>query len=239
MAKRPIFAPNLTGDTLTKMLFLDFEWHPGFSQVQVQKSVASLHQAAARRNLSPILEISTKSPEGLGVRLSAFNLFLRPANGRPICVEAAYQGSKVFEEGGPYTDLYNLTGREVKKDERLRNSGKLVAFEFFGERWSLFPQTAFYDWLYVAALKQNPAPGKQLLHYCAFSDIVFNPERSLNSQARSAALYVSLCRKGLLDVALSSPERFIDLLSVGDRAEPKECQAYSFHSHLAHQSSHD
>ena len=239
MAKRPIFAPDLSSNSLTKMLFLDFEWYPGFSQVQVQKSVASLHQAAARRNLSPILEISTKSPEGLGVRLSAFNLSLRPSNRRPICVEAAYQGSKVFERGGPYTDLYNLTGREVKKDERLRNSGKLVAFEFFGERWSLFPQTAFYDWLYVTALKQNPAPGKQLLHYCAFSDIVFNPERSLNSQARSAALYVSLCRREVLDVALSSPERFIELLSSGYEAKPEGCPPYTSHSHLARESSHD
>lgn len=233
MAKRPIFAPDLSGESFTKTLFLDFEWHPGFSKVQAQKSVASLHQAAAKHSISPVLEISTKSPDGLGIRLSAFNLLLNTGNGRRICVEAAYQGSKVFEKSGPFTDLYNLTGREVKGDERLRNSGKLIAFEFFGERWSLSPSTAFYDWLYVTALKQNPAAGKLLLRYCGFSDIVFNPERSFNSQARSAALYVSLCHRGLLDVALSNPKKFIDLLSGNDRVEPKKQQDRPFSLQLS------
>lgn len=37
-----------------------------------------------------------------------------------------------------------------------------------------------------------------LLEYDGFTDIEFNPQKSLNCQAKAAALYVSLCRNGLL-----------------------------------------
>ena len=43
----------------------------------------------------------------------------------------------------------------------------------------------------------------------AFTDIEFNPERSLNCQARSAALYRSLVHAGKLEEALSSQEAFL------------------------------
>ena len=45
--------------------------------------------------------------------------------------------------------------------------------------------------------------------YDAFTDIEFNPERSLNCQARSAALYRSLVHAGKLEEALSSQEAFL------------------------------
>lgn len=48
----------------------------------------------------------------------------------------------------------------------------------------------------------NPELPDQLLQYDAFTDIVFSPERQINSQAESAALYMNLARSGLLDKAL-------------------------------------
>jgi hypothetical protein len=66
-----------------------FEWHPGFSKSQAQKSIASLHCAAAEAGIAPVLEISSKSPDPLGVSLSAFNLLLvAPESGR-ISVDRA------------------------------------------------------------------------------------------------------------------------------------------------------
>ena len=40
---------------------------------------------------------------------------------------------------------------------------------------------------------------KELEAFQGFSDIVFNPNRSINRQARAAALFVSLSKNGLID----------------------------------------
>ncbi|MEW6281612.1 MAG: hypothetical protein AB1758_23580 [Candidatus Eremiobacterota bacterium] len=68
----------------------------------------------------------------------------------------------------------------------------MVGFRFFDQDVPTRPLTAFYDWLYVRALRQNPDESEQLRGYRGFTDIAFNPARSLNCQARSAALYVAL-----------------------------------------------
>jgi hypothetical protein len=57
----------------------------------------------------------------------------------------------------------------------------------------------FYDWLYITAVKQNPDLSARILHFNSFSDIEFNPKKSLNCQARSAAIYVSIKQNGLFD----------------------------------------
>ncbi|MBV6423678.1 MAG: hypothetical protein NAOJABEB_01481 [Steroidobacteraceae bacterium] len=190
---------------------MDFRWFPGMAPSQKQKSVDSLHAAALQLpGISRVLEVSSKSREELGVALSAFNLsFTTVKHNRTFSVECAYQGSKVFEKGGPYTDILGMSSREAKKDGRLRDSGRLVGFRFFGTDWGLEPLTAFYDWLYINALKKQPSVTDQLLGYSAFTDIEFNPERSINCQAYSVALYVSLHRRGLLEKATSSKDAFL------------------------------
>jgi hypothetical protein len=81
-----------------------------------------------------------------------------------------------------------------------------------GREYPLSPATAFYDWLYLLALY----PHREWLDYLrdcgGFSDIEFNPERSLNCQARSCATFMSLRKRGLLDRARSSFEEFRLLL---------------------------
>ncbi|MGB5807351.1 MAG: hypothetical protein WBH02_07905 [Castellaniella sp.] len=178
---------------------------------QKQKSVDSLHAAALKLpGMSKVLEVSSKSREEIGVALSAFNLtFTTVKYNRTFSVECAYQGSKVFERGGPFADIFGMTSLEAKKDERLRSSGRLTGFSFFGTDWELEPQTAFYDWLYINALKKRPGIAEQLLNYSAFTDIEFNPERSINCQAYSVALYISLHKRCLLEEATSSREAFL------------------------------
>ena len=146
MAKRPIFTPDFSGFPYVDAVDIEFKWHPGFAKSQLQKSIASLHEAAEKlKKISPVLEISGKSASDLGNSLSAFNLSLKTLKGRTISVECAYQGSKVFENGGPYHELYSASSREAKTDDRLRNSGELVAFNFCGEDFPIEPKTAFYD----------------------------------------------------------------------------------------------
>jgi len=217
MAKRPVFIPDPQGPPFVKEVVVEFVWYPGFAKSRAQKSIESLHKAAAEKlKISPILEVSLKSADPLGVSLSAFHLILK-AKGRSMPVECAFQGSKVFERGGPYTDLYSKSGREAKKDGRLQNSGKLVAFDFMGEKFPTDPKTLFYDWLYITALWQNAEFAEKILAFRAFSDIAFNPKRSINCQARAAALFVSLRQSGRLERAIREKDYYIRLV-IGEQS---------------------
>jgi hypothetical protein len=180
---------------------------------QKQKCVSELHGAAAAAGLERILEVSTRSTEPLGASLSAMNLTLSVPDLGRIPVECVFQGGKVFERGGPFTDLLAVPARAAKRDDRLRTSGRLVAFRFCEEEWPLQPATAFYDWLYLTALHQHPDLAAQLHKYRAFTDIEFNPRRSLNTQARSCALYLVLLASKPLDEALSSKRQFLGAAS--------------------------
>jgi hypothetical protein len=211
MAKRPVFLPAFKLDHLVDEIQTDFEWNPGFSATQKKKNVAALHDAARRRGFFPLLEVSTKSEELLGQRLSAFSLKIKTKIGE-ISVEAAFQGSKVFEHGGPYTDIYKKDSRDAKRDERLKQSGKLLSFNYFGQAWPLIPKTAFYDWLFLTALHPHQDYLKRLFKYKGFTDIEFNPEKSINCQARTCALLVSLLKLELLNEALASQDSFISLV---------------------------
>jgi hypothetical protein len=215
MATRPIFIP-LNGDFPgVDLKLVEFQWFPGMAVSQSQKSIASLHEAGNKLGIFSILEISSKSKNDLGVNLSAFNLcFTTKKYKRTLSIESAYQGSKVFEQGGPYIDLFEKHSREAKKDIRLKQSGNLTCFKFFGETFSLQPTTHFYDWIYINALNQISDLGDKLLNYKGFTDIAFNPDKSLNCQAYAAALYVSLRHHRLLEKALSSRENFLDVLKV-------------------------
>jgi hypothetical protein len=207
VAQRPLFVPDPGGPSPVRVLGVDFEWFPGLSASQKRRSVASLHAAARERTgIRRILEVSSKSEDRLGVALSAFNLLLAaPGLPRRMSVECAFQGSKVFEGGGPFTEIFAMSSREAKGDDRLRTSGRLVGFRFLDSDWPQEPKTAFYDWLYISALLQNPDLAEGAAAYSAFTDIEFNPRKSLNCQAHSVALYVSLSQRGLLGP--SSPDR--------------------------------
>ena len=209
MSVRPVFIPQTEGQNYVKKIDIDFTWFPGFSNEQKRKSIKSLHEGIRRKtNTSKILEISTKSEERIGVKASAFNLRLRLFD-IEASLESIYQGSKVFEEGGPYIDLYKKTSVESKKDSRLRSSGNLIGFEFLGEFWGV--NDSFYDWLYLNALHQNNEIRKEILNYQAFTDIEFNPKKSYNCQAFSAALFSSITQRGKDLEEIRSKKNFKEL----------------------------
>lgn len=213
MAIRPVYVPGLTGNALVMPIEIEFQWFPGFSISQKQKSIAALHSAAAKRNIARVLEISSKSPDKIGVSLSAFNLQFPMRDGRRISVENVFQSSKIFESGGPYLDLLDVSAKEAKTDPRLRSSGPLRGFCLAGNDWPLQPVTAFYDWLYLRSLQSSPELSSLLLEYDGFSDIEFNPNRSLNCQAASAALFVTLVRRGEFDAAMQNQYNFLQRMN--------------------------
>ena len=179
--------------------------------------------AARKYHVENVLEVSSKSEQTLGVALSSFNLTFATQRGRVLTVEAAFQGSKVFESGGPFRDIFEMSPLDAKRDERLKNSGNLIKFSFFGQDWPLRPLTAFYDWLYINTLVKNPELAKQVTDVEAFTDIEFNHLRSINCQARSVALYCALFHNDKIEEALSSPEAFRSLYAgrVSDPHEPE------------------
>lgn len=183
MAKRPAFFVR-QGKVISEMY--SFEWHSGFAVSQKQKSIKSLHNEImkADRSAKP-LEISTKSKETIGRKLSAFNLKINN-----YTLENIFQSAKVFEHGGPYLDLLGVPPKEAKRDERLHSSGSLKAFRYQNEDFPLIPQTAFYDFIYITAVKKSFAIDEinAVSGYSYFTDIEFNPAKSINTQARAAAM---------------------------------------------------
>jgi hypothetical protein len=214
MASRPIYIPCISKCLGAKEQIINFKWHPGMAISQKQKSISELHEFAFKEGIERVLEISSKSKVLLGVQLSAFNLLITTkVKKEKFTVETAFQSSKVFEKGGPYKDLLGMNSILAKRDQRLKTSGNLIKFNFFGVEFPLEPKTFFYDWIYINALCQNNDIALDLINYNAFSDIEFNPRKSINCQARSAALYVSLKKNGKLQEALKSPSDFLRILS--------------------------
>ena len=221
MAERPVFVSQLSDNFFFNEELIEFEWFAGMSVSQKQKSISSLHDEASKKGIQTILEVSTKSDNELGSKLSAFNLSFINQIGNEIFVESAFQGSKVYATDGPHTDLYSKTPIEAKRDPRIDNDKQIIGFEYFGESWANEPKTLFYDWLYMYALQFNIEHSgddiyKSILDYDAFTDIEFNPKKSLNCQARACAVFVSLYRKNLLVSALKNRKSFLKILSVDD-----------------------
>ncbi len=214
MAERPVFVPSVRGSRLVSEIPIQFAWSPGMAPSQKKKNILALHEGAAQRGIVPVLEISSKSELEAGRRLSAFHLKSR-VYGKETTVECLFQGSKVFELGGPFEDLYFSDSRSARGDQRLKNSGKLVAFSLEATRYPLVPATAFYDWIYINALYPHREWLERLNSYGGFTDIEFNPERSLNCQARSMAIFISLGARGVLDDAVESFDAFRSILEFG------------------------
>jgi len=195
MTSRPVFIPNNDLNQLVKIKDVNFTWHPGFAISQKMKSISSLHEQIEKKlGIKKILEISTKSPKKEGKQVSAFNLKIK-INDKIYFLESLFQGSKTFGDAGPYNELYLKKSIDSKKDQRIKRSD-LKEFNFFGEKISL--DFDFYTWLYFIALIQNKIDSNELLKYKAFTDIEFNPNKSVNCQAYSAALYVSLINNKLI-----------------------------------------
>ncbi|MFT8352857.1 DUF6977 family protein [Clostridium saccharoperbutylacetonicum] len=230
MAVRTVFRANADTLNFVEKIDVDFQWYPGFSVSQKQKSIKSLHENLKKIYKNDnILEISSKGLNELGIKLSAFNLMITTVkNKRTFSVESAFQSSKMFEHGGPYIDLLNVTSREAKKDIRLKSSGKLVGFKFYNQEWPLEPKTLFYDWLYMNALYKQKELSKVILNYDSFTDIEFNPRKSVNCQACSAALFVSLSRRNLIDETMKSVNNYLSVISAANNKINSEEKQINF-----------
>lgn len=180
MANRPAWSYDESSRCLIRNTH-EFVFNAGFSVTQKQKNIVALHESIGKK----ALEVSTKSLDELGIKLSAFNLKL---NGVPL--ENVFQSSKKYENGGPYLDLLRVHPREAKRDERHHSSGRLIAFEYDGCEYPLNPKTIFYDYIYLCAVIEtlDKETINKVMEYQCFTDIEFNPNKSINCQAKTVAI---------------------------------------------------
>ena len=87
-------------------------------------------------------------------------------------------------------------------------NGKVIGFRYEGKEFPAVPVWAFYNYIYMLALKENEKISKHLLSFSAFSDIEFSID-SFNCQACAAAQYVSLYNQNKLEKALLDFETFL------------------------------
>lgn len=156
MAVRPIYVPKNSAP-FYEVVNIEFKWNGGFAVSQKQKNIKAIHDGfmLIYPDGKP-LEISSKSLVETGVKLSAFNLMKYvPELDRSIPVENVYQAGKVFENGCQYTDLMLVSPKKAKRDERLKNSGRLIKFRFDGKDFPLIPQSIFYNYIYLNAVLEN------------------------------------------------------------------------------------
>lgn len=186
MAKRPIFISE------KKIIEIDieFKWYPGFSIIQKQKSIRSLHDNFIKQHPKhKVLEVSTKSQEELGRNLSAFNL--KNKDGKTV--EELYQIGKVFKDDIQIDEDSYSNVQELRKRIKSMES-PIKYFKYENVIIDINPPTLFYDWLYIKVLLDNKELTKQLKDngFDSFTDIEFNPVKQINCQARALAIYIFL-----------------------------------------------
>jgi hypothetical protein len=211
VANRPVFIPDYEGAHLVHERLFDFPWSAGFAESQKKKNVEALHAAAKRSGIKRILEISSKSAEEVGRRLSAFSLKVNIGEVE-YPLESVYQGSKIFDRCGPFPEIFNYEPREAKRYVRELDCGQLIGFVLEGKQYPLIPKNAFYDWLYIRALAKHVDWISKNILYDAYTDIEFNPEKQVNCQARAFAEYKSLASRSELEPAVRDFEHFASML---------------------------
>ncbi|MDR2822650.1 MAG: hypothetical protein LBV58_03775 [Acholeplasmatales bacterium] len=190
-----------------------FDFYGGFAISQKQKTIDAFHSEIAKYGDFKVLEISSKSRNPIGNALSAFNLLL-DIKGNKYPVECIYQSSKVFNDNIQYKNLLYATPPVAKKtiqDNVFTMELELISFNCFGKVFPLNPVTFFYDYIYVAALYQNPSIASEVINYDCFTDVEFNYKKQVASQARSCAIYIYLKNNNLLEEAISDIEKFKEI----------------------------
>lgn len=184
---------------------VQFDFFQGFALSQKRKNQIGLHRNFERAYPdNKVLEISSASLYKLGAALSAMNLSKQTREGI-TSVESAFQSSRIYGtngEIGPFPELLFTPGRECKKIVKERSQGlQSRRYRFEGLEFGAPPHaiSLFYNYLYLNSLceEENQAVAQQLISsgYTAFTDLATT---SLNCQARSCAIYISLVRNGLI-----------------------------------------
>lgn len=219
MAIRPVFSAKPYYPFFEE-IHVQLDWFQGFALSQKRKSQCSLHQNyLAVYPDDKILEVSSSSTEAIGYWLSAMHLNKRTPEGLSS-VETYFQRNRIYEDAdgaiiGPFPEYHALSGKECKK--RVKElAGKLHSYSYAYGDYRIpandYHISLFYDGIYCCSLlePENQSICNKLLSsgYSAFSDLATT---SLNSQARSCAIFMGIAQAGLMD-ELKSFEKYMHLM---------------------------
>ncbi len=186
MAIRPIYISTNIPDTPFMKVDISFEWIKGMSYKQKCKRRDSMLKAIANMklyNIDSVLEVSTKSNKELGVNLSALNLTIPLKNGKVKTVEEIYQASKILD-----------------------SNNHIKEFRFHNTVFEKDPYSMYYDYIYMLGLYMHKEYHEELNKYDIFTDIEFNPNKQLNTQARAAAIWNTLYRNNMTKIIENQDE---------------------------------
>ena len=196
MARRMVF---FVKDGKVERKKIKFKGIPGKSEDVLNNNVKRLHSKLTQR----ALEVSRYSQDPLGIKMDRRALYIQPNYAGGIYLESFYQGSKIFENGGPHRHWVFLSPIDVLDDKRLENSGQIVRY------WSLFEHEYWYesehyfDYHYIKACVRSLSKYdlEELLKYEVFTDIEYNPNKEDITPAIAAALlkllYIKIGYDGL------------------------------------------
>ena len=236
MAQRSVFIPKAVYPYYEEIL-VNLDWFGGYALSQRRKNELGLHLNFnyAYPDLR-FLEVSSASLCQIGQSLSAMNLSKRTSQGC-TCVESAFQSSRIYYDGGvqigPFPEYLFLPGRRSKKLVKIASEGHhSFEYSFEGKHFFTpnFHPSLFYDFIYISALleDENKQVTSQLLseEYSAFSDLA---TKSLNTQARSCAIFVGLHKAGKLEMA-RSVQSFLELFRVREKWDSFSVACYDNYS---------
>lgn len=206
MVMRPVF---MFRDNKHQEVPVEFEWVKGLDNHLIVQRYLNLHESI--KEIYPdvnLLEVSTKSLNPVGKSLSPF--ILKTHNG--ITVEALYQGSKIYEYGGPFQELYQRSSLEAKNHAKGKDLGDVIGFQLGRLIFDTKPTRAFYTWLYITVLMQNLDLADNLMEYNAFTDIHYNPKTMNVCQAYACSVYYTLRQGNILDLAMESYPNFCKVI---------------------------
>ena len=207
MAVRKVYL-SLAEFPYAKEISVTFPWSNGSKHQNIQAILDTFHDVYPE---VPALEISLASSQPEGVAAAAMKLpFHLEGLAQDVPVGIVYEASKVFENGGPYTDLLQCSRQKVRKDVRLQQSGRCIRYRLAETDFPVEPHPyAFFNWLYGCALRQAPEKAEGVLKFGAFSDLdLGSSKKDRNSPARAAAVYAGLAAAGKL-ACLDSYEAFV------------------------------
>ena len=213
MAKRLLFRPSNEFNEYVKETEIDFEWKSPYTygKEATQRNLERLHSEIVNLcniDYDDILEVSGACSLGLGKNLSAFNLGIEDKNHKGMykknkyTVESLYQGSKVFEDGGPHHELYTYASSAAKYKIREKQCGGIIGFNYHGIEYPSEPKDAFYNWLYCTILCNESNKGlinsliNRKIEFFGFTDIFFNHKQQIACQARAIAIFMGMIKRG-------------------------------------------
>ena len=197
-----------TQDGLCLRQVTRYEWFAGGNTdlEEKQNRVKSLHNNFnLYRPDFKLLEISSISPQPLGVQVSG--LRLRDSKGNLI--EGVYKGS-IDYEGGQLEDLYYVeTAREALTDKRGHELGLFSHYNLYGKRVPTEPITLMRYWLWCDAVYSQKNLLERVLEYNGFTTYFSRPSRDyFGTYPEAASLLVALNTRGTVDEAMKNIESF-------------------------------